>query len=52
MDPNIALAVSGVVQNPSGPVILATYTGGNAEVAPTLGRNLASGANGTVTIPL
>ena len=45
-------ALSGVVQNLSGPVILATYTASNVEVLPTLGRNLAAGPNGTVTIPL
>jgi hypothetical protein len=34
--------VSGVVQNLSGPQILATYAATNAEIAPSLGRNLSS----------
>ena len=47
-----------VYQNVAGPPILAQYTAGNAEIAPTLGRNLASCGTqavctGTVTnIPL
>jgi hypothetical protein len=48
----LGFMVSGVVQNLSGPAILATYTASNAQVAPSLGRNLSSGPNGTVTIPL
>jgi hypothetical protein len=32
--------------------LTATYTATNAEIAPSLGRNLASGVNGTVTVEL
>jgi hypothetical protein len=35
-----------------GPQILGSYTATNAEVVPTLGRNLAQGAGGTVSVPL
>ena len=49
--------VSGTLQNIAGPEIQATYPATNAEIAPSLGRNLgACGAaavcNGTATIPL
>ena len=33
-------------------MITATYTARNAEIAPSLGRNLSSGANGTATVQL
>ncbi len=35
-----------------GPEITGTYTATNAEALPTLNRNLASGANGTVPVPV
>lgn len=40
------------LQNMPGFPITSTYVATNAEVAPTLGRNLAAGANATVTVPL
>jgi hypothetical protein len=46
------LQVSAVVQVIPGPEITANYVASNAEVFPTLGRNLASGATGTVNVPL
>jgi outer membrane receptor protein involved in Fe transport len=39
-------------QSNPGPEILANYAATNAEIRPTLGRNLSSGVNGTVTVPL
>jgi hypothetical protein len=44
--------ISGNVQNLSGFPIAANYVATNAEVAPSLGRNLAAGAAATVTVPL
>jgi hypothetical protein len=50
--------VSGVLQNLSGPAILATYAAPNAEIAPSLGRNLSACPNATgpcsatATVPL
>jgi hypothetical protein len=49
--------VSGVYQNISGPQITASYAAGNAEIAPSLGRNLAAcgtrlPCTATATIPL
>ena len=49
--------VSAVFQNISGPTITANYTASNAEIAPSLGRNLAAcrGAavcTSTATVPL
>lgn len=46
------LQASANLQNMPGYPITATYVATNAEVAPSLGRNLSSGANGTVTINL
>ena len=46
------LQVSAVVQIIPGPEITANYVASNAEVLPTLKRNLASGAGGTVNVPL
>jgi Carboxypeptidase regulatory-like domain len=43
---------SAVLQIIPGPEITANYVASNAEVVPTLKRNLASGANGTVNVPL
>lgn len=39
-------------QNLAGPAITATYVATNAEIAPSLGRNLAVGAGGTALIEL
>ena len=46
------LQVSAVLQVIPGPEITASYVARNAEVVPTLGRDLASGAGGSVTVPL
>jgi hypothetical protein len=39
-------------QSIPGPQITASYVATNAQIAPSLGRNLAAGVNGTATIPL
>ena len=44
--------VSGVFQNNSGPTIQALYPATSAQIAPSLGRNLAAGANANVTVPI
>jgi hypothetical protein len=44
--------VSGTFQTSPGPQITASYVATNAEIAPSLGRNLAAGATGTATVPL
>jgi hypothetical protein len=49
--------VAATFQSLPGPEILASYTASNAQIAPTLGRNLAScglaaTCNGTATVPL
>jgi hypothetical protein len=49
--------VSGILQNTSGPVVIASYAASNAEIAPSLGRNLAAcgtrtPCTATATIPL
>jgi hypothetical protein len=44
--------VSGTYQSIPGPQITASYTATNAQIAPSLGRNLAAGAAGTATVPL
>ena len=46
------LQASGSFQSIAGPMVTASYTATNAQVAPSLGRNLAAGANATVTVPL
>ena len=51
------IVISGVYQNVSGPQITASYAASNAEVAPTLGRNLAAcgtrtPCTATATVPL
>jgi hypothetical protein len=46
------LQASAVLQIIPGPEITASYVARNAEVFPSLGRNLAAGASGTVTVPL
>jgi hypothetical protein len=39
-------------QSLPGPPITASYTATNAQIAPSLGRNLSSGANGTATLQI
>jgi hypothetical protein len=46
------LAASATFQTSPGPNITASYTATNAQIAPSLGRNLAAGANGTATVQL
>ena len=42
--PRIEVQFSGTYQTKPGPLVLALYTATNAEVAPSLGRNLSGGA--------
>jgi hypothetical protein len=44
--------VSGTFQTLPGPPLLATYSATNAEIVPSLGRNLSAGARGTATLEL
>src|SRR5207253_11490792 len=44
--------IAATFQSIPGNSISANYIATNAEIAPTLGRNLASGPNGTVTVNL
>jgi hypothetical protein len=46
------LQTAAVYQNLPGPMITASYTASNAEIIPSLGRNLSSGATGTAVVPL
>jgi hypothetical protein len=51
------IVISGVFQSFSGPPIIATYTASNAQIAPSLGRNLAACGTqavctATATVPL
>ena len=46
------LQASATLQNVATFPITASWVAPNAEISPSLGRNLASGANGTATIPL
>jgi hypothetical protein len=46
------IMVSAAFQSNPGPMILANAPISNAEIAPSLGRNLSAGAGSTVTIPL
>ena len=48
----LALQVSGTYQSLPGIAVSANYAATNAEIRPSLGRDLSSGANGTVTINL
>jgi hypothetical protein len=50
--PWLGLQTSAVFQLIPGPPITATYVVRSAQIAPSLGRNLASGANGTVNVEL
>jgi hypothetical protein len=46
------LQVSAALQSIPGPMIQASYVATNAEIRPSLGRNLAAGVNGNVTVDL
>ena len=46
------IQTSATFQSLPGPQITATYVARNAEILPSLGRNLSSGANGTASVPL
>ncbi len=50
--PWLGLVASATYRDLPGPAIAANYLVTNAQIAPSLGRNLSSGANGTVTVPL
>ncbi len=50
--PWYGIQVAAALQNIPGAPITANYTATNAEVAPSLGRNLSSGPNGTVVVPV
>jgi len=46
------IQASATFRSVPGPDVSASYTATNAEIAPSLGRNLGSGANGTAVVPL
>src|SRR5262249_33122550 len=46
------IQTSATYQNLPGPQITASYVASNAQILPTLGRNLSAGANSNVTIDL
>ena len=46
------IQTSASYQNLPGPQISAGYTATNAQIAPSLGRNLSSGANGNATLQI
>lgn len=50
--PRGGVQLSGSIQSLPGAMITATYTARNAEIVPTLGRNLSRGAAGTAEVPL
>jgi hypothetical protein len=50
--PWLGLQLGGALQSVPGYQISASYVATNAQIAPTLGRNLAAGAAGTVTVDL
>ena len=50
--PKVDVVFSATYQTKPGPIRLAVYTASNAEVAPSLGRNLAAGTASTVDIQL
>jgi hypothetical protein len=50
--PFAGIQASATFQSLPGPEITASRVYTNAEVLPSLGRNLAAGPNGTVTVPL
>ena len=50
--PKWGIQLSATLQNVPGAEITASYVATNAEIRPTLGRNLASGATGTRTVAL
>jgi hypothetical protein len=50
--PRVELQISSTLQSLPGPEIFANYLVPNAQVVPTLGRNLAAGTGATVTVNL
>jgi hypothetical protein len=50
--PWYGVQLAAALQNVPGAMITATYAATNAEVLPSLGRNLSSGANSTVSLPI
>jgi hypothetical protein len=50
--PWAGLTISAAFQSQPGPEITATYSATNAQIAPSLGRNLSAGATGTATVQL
>jgi hypothetical protein len=45
-------SANGTFQNTAGGIILANWAAPNSAIAPSLGRNLANGANATASVPL
>jgi len=50
--PRYGIDLSAAFQTAPGAEVTATYTATNAQVAPSLGRNLAAGPNSTATVQL
>jgi hypothetical protein len=50
--PKVDVQISGTYQTKPGPLVLAIYTATNAEIAPSLRRNLAAGATSNVEMHL